>query len=259
MKQYIAIILSAIIVATVTVLMVGSAATATIFEDPLTDTGQRKVWVCKYVGTPGASERLQTGQNPINVSRNSIKVPVVLGAVFPDAHGRSIVIGFGTSWGQRNEPSIEDCPPPPPPPPPCVNCTPPIIPPPPIIDGPDIFYPRAKVQVCGDPRLLITISNKHSTVPLRAVFRYEAANGGERRIVVRVKPGQVKVLAPRWVVGESTLTYVYRGPQGQGIIGTYDLPPATGWGKSFNPEWSDGPLYTCPNSLRQAKRIARRN
>ena len=32
-----------------------------------------KVFVCKYVGTPGSGERLQTGDNPINPSINSIK------------------------------------------------------------------------------------------------------------------------------------------------------------------------------------------
>src|SRR4029078_2879368 len=31
-----------------------------------------KVFVCKYVGTPGADERLQTGDNPISVSVNAI-------------------------------------------------------------------------------------------------------------------------------------------------------------------------------------------
>ncbi len=56
-----------------------------------------KVYVCKFVGTPGVNERLQTGQNPIEVSANSIKsnrLPVTIGMEFPDRHGFSIVVGI---------------------------------------------------------------------------------------------------------------------------------------------------------------------
>ncbi|MDQ3379929.1 MAG: hypothetical protein M3546_06360, partial [Actinomycetota bacterium] len=72
-----------------------------------------KVFVCKYVGTPGVDERLQTGNNPISVSVNAIPVhPVVIGSEFADAHGRSIVIAFDTrtGGGQGGEPSVDDCP-----------------------------------------------------------------------------------------------------------------------------------------------------
>lgn len=58
----------------------------------------KKVLVCKYVGTPGVNERLQTGQNPIEVAVNSIdpKNPekVVPGYEFPDKHGRSVVVAI---------------------------------------------------------------------------------------------------------------------------------------------------------------------
>jgi len=67
-----------------------------------------KVFVCKYVGTPGVDERLQTGNNPISVSVNAIPVhPVVIGSEFADAHGRSIVIAFDVG---QPEPDVSACP-----------------------------------------------------------------------------------------------------------------------------------------------------
>lgn len=69
-----------------------------------------KYFVCKYVGTPGVDETLQTGQNPISVSENAIKVqPVVVGAFFADDQGQSYVLAKDT--GQA-EPSVSQCPPP---------------------------------------------------------------------------------------------------------------------------------------------------
>ena len=68
-----------------------------------------KVYVCKYVGTPGIDERLQTGQNPIQVSVNTIPEPVVIGSYFPDKQGRSYVLGFVPMYP---EPTRENCPPP---------------------------------------------------------------------------------------------------------------------------------------------------
>jgi hypothetical protein len=67
----------------------------------------RKVYVCKYVGTPGVDERLQTGQNPINPSVNSINVdPVVVGSTFSDAQGYSVVIAFDEG---QTSPTAADC------------------------------------------------------------------------------------------------------------------------------------------------------
>ena len=69
-----------------------------------------KVFVCKYVGTPGVDEELQTGQNPISVSVNAIPLDdVEVGSEFADEQGRSLVIAFDTG---QDEPSAEDCPPP---------------------------------------------------------------------------------------------------------------------------------------------------
>ncbi|GAA6525966.1 hypothetical protein [Intrasporangium sp. DVR] len=81
------------------------------------DEHNQWVYVCKYVGKPGVDERLQTGQNPILVSVNSVAEPIVVGAPFNDAQGRSVVIGFGEpGGGQAGEPAPE-CPPVLPPPP----------------------------------------------------------------------------------------------------------------------------------------------
>ena len=76
----------------------------TVMADP-----QGKVYVCKYVGKPGVDERLQAGQNPIEVSINTIPEPVVIGSYFPDAQGRSYVLGFVP---MVPEPTRADCPPP---------------------------------------------------------------------------------------------------------------------------------------------------
>jgi len=78
--------------------------------DPLNNN---KYFVCKYVGTPGVNETLQTGQNPIDVSGNAIgETPVVVGSFFNDQQGRSYVLAQDT--GQPTPPA-SDCPPPTPP------------------------------------------------------------------------------------------------------------------------------------------------
>ena len=46
-----------------------------------------KDYVCKYVGTPGVNERLQSGNNPIWVATD-----FPAGTLFNDAHGRSFVL-----------------------------------------------------------------------------------------------------------------------------------------------------------------------
>ncbi|MET0766436.1 MAG: hypothetical protein ABWY50_02210, partial [Aeromicrobium sp.] len=69
-----------------------------------------KVYVCKYVGTPGAGEVLQTGQNPIEVDSHALEGDGFSGAFpfeFSDAHGRSVAIG----WSGKGYPElgIESC------------------------------------------------------------------------------------------------------------------------------------------------------
>jgi hypothetical protein len=65
-----------------------------------------KVFVCKYVGTPGVNERLKLGKNPISVSVKSTGGTAV-GSSFNDKQGRSFVLGVDD--GIFN-PTREDCP-----------------------------------------------------------------------------------------------------------------------------------------------------
>jgi hypothetical protein len=73
----------------------------------------KRVYVCKYVGTPGVDERLKTGNDGlIEVSVNAIDNNswdgVTVPAWFSDAHDRSYVLGFVIA-GQP-APSITQCP-----------------------------------------------------------------------------------------------------------------------------------------------------
>lgn len=114
----------------------------------------KKVIVCKYVGTPGVDETLQTGNNPISVSENAI--PGFTGSFpysFADGQGRSVAIRYaannqdGGSLSEcevpnnpphdecplidGNQPEGTDCTPEEPP---CtVNCEPP-----PVVDDPPV-------------------------------------------------------------------------------------------------------------------------
>jgi hypothetical protein len=68
--------------------------------------GEHKVVVCKYVGTPGVDETLQTGDNPLLVDYHS--VPGFTGTfpyAFADAQGQSIAIRWSFTDG-----SISECP-----------------------------------------------------------------------------------------------------------------------------------------------------
>jgi hypothetical protein len=71
-----------------------------------TTVAGRKVFVCKYEGTPGVDERLQTGNNPISVDYKSGREP---GGFFNDAQGRSYVLEYDTG---QDEPGVSECPPP---------------------------------------------------------------------------------------------------------------------------------------------------
>ncbi|HWT39718.1 MAG TPA: hypothetical protein VN081_00335, partial [Dongiaceae bacterium] len=89
----------------VMVVVVGTVMSTAHAGDP------DKVYVCKYVGTPHVDERLQTGQNPIEVSVNAIQQNEWNGQVpgwFSDAHDRSYVLGYVVK-GQP-EPSVSECP-----------------------------------------------------------------------------------------------------------------------------------------------------
>lgn len=90
-----ALVLFAIISLLLTTLAIAGPALAT--HDP-------KVFVCKFTGTPGVNEVLQTGDNPTNPNANSIPAykagtitdETLVGASFSDEQGRSVVIAIGT-------------------------------------------------------------------------------------------------------------------------------------------------------------------
>lgn len=79
-------------------LLGGTAAAAFAAPTPTvvpTAGPKDKVYVCKFVGKPGVDERLQTGQNPIEVSVNAIPVkPVTIGSKFADRQSHSVVVGI---------------------------------------------------------------------------------------------------------------------------------------------------------------------
>jgi hypothetical protein len=80
----------------------------TTFTVASNNTQVHKAFVCKYVGTPGVNERLQTGQNPIDVDTHAIaESPVVVGSYFNDAQGRSYVLALDTG---QPDPSVSSCP-----------------------------------------------------------------------------------------------------------------------------------------------------
>jgi hypothetical protein len=74
-----------------------------------------KVFVCKYVGTPGVNERLKAGQNPISVDLHAIDeyrtfdgdIDSLVGGHFADAQGRSFVIAVDRG---QPEPPVTVCP-----------------------------------------------------------------------------------------------------------------------------------------------------
>ncbi|NMM22925.1 MAG: hypothetical protein HHJ11_05415 [Phycicoccus sp.] len=83
--------------------LAGGIPTATATQPDPT----HKDYVCKYVGTPGVSERLQTGNNPIWVDTAATEPGLVTG-LFNDAH-RSFVIVADT-LKLDPEPGIDQCP-----------------------------------------------------------------------------------------------------------------------------------------------------
>jgi len=111
--------------------------------------------------------------------------------------------------------------------------------PPPTITVPEP-EPAVRVRSCGDPRLLVTLSNRgEGTIVYRIVVTTQ--NRGRVVLTRRVGPDQTKVLAPMWYRGGSRVVIradgdvVYRG-----------RPQTRGWSKGV-----------CPVSLKAAQREAR--
>ena len=89
---------------------------ATLAASDVSDASSpHKVFVCKYVGTPGVNERLKAGQNPISVDIHSIDeyktfegdIDTLVGAHFADAQGRSFVLAVDRG---QPVPPVSDCP-----------------------------------------------------------------------------------------------------------------------------------------------------
>lgn len=86
------------------------------------DDAGLKVWVCKYVGTPGVDETLKPGNDGlVDVSVNSLSGYSGVGSYFNDAQGRSFAIGpehyandnpgpAGTCPGGDTPPPTDVCP-----------------------------------------------------------------------------------------------------------------------------------------------------
>lgn len=97
----------------IAVLTMGAIALPSVASASKKDEDKvHKSYVCKYVGTPGVDERLQTGQNPIWVDNSALTGKdddVKVGDTFSDKHGKSVVIVANT--GKLNpEPDIDKCP-----------------------------------------------------------------------------------------------------------------------------------------------------
>lgn len=103
-----------------------------------------------------------------------------------------------------------DQPPPPPPPPP-------------------VFAPDASFIVCGDPRLLLTLDNGESTVPVTFNVTFTNASGARRYVTKWVDAGETDRLL-RHVKGRS---YLHVGAQrglANEILIAGRLPRTTPWG-----------------------------
>jgi hypothetical protein len=82
---------------------------------PVAADNDGKVFVCKYVSTPGEGEVLQEGGNPISVSVNAIPIfdkdtmtaEDLVGQSFNDQQGRSYVLAVDVG---QEEPSRDECP-----------------------------------------------------------------------------------------------------------------------------------------------------
>jgi hypothetical protein len=100
--------------------------------------------------------------------------------------------------------------------------------------------PRVSVRSCGDPRLLVTLSN-YGTGTIRYTITVTTQNKGRVTLVRRVGPNSTKVLAPVWYKGGTKVVI-----RANGKVIVKRSYKTRGWGKG-----------SCPASLRAARADAR--
>ena len=147
-----------------------------------------KYFVCKYVGTPGENERLQTGSNPISVSENALPDGFTVGGYFADSQGRSYVLALDdTAPGPAGDPDASACPPGDP-----IDETPVQVP-----VTPALFT----APTCEAPGTLVGVDTES--------YQWVASGPADAKVLTATKIGNV------------TLT-------GQTVFGPYDLTQLTG-------------------------------
>ena len=196
---------------------------------PATAEPLGKVYVCKYVGTPGVSERLQTGQNPIEVSINAIKDYNGVGSYFNDAHGEKFLQASrlrclrSQSQQQATAPatfhqSFHQSKPPVTPVPPKTPVAPNL---PRDTGGGAQAAPQASfIGPCGDPRIKAVFDNSDSiNAPVTFIWSYVRGKDNQRWWGSKtVAPGKVFTTKWHWVRGYTlaTIEAVGIGP----LVGT---------------------------------------
>jgi hypothetical protein len=155
------------VLATVTgLVLLGAGITTAIGTASAVPTpGPHKVFVCKYVGQPGVDERLQTGQNPIDVSVNAIQGPVAVGSSFKDAQGRSLVLAFDTG---QPDPNVSQCPAPERPTQPTPKVTPSVTPKvtPSVTPSASVLGTSASTTASATTPASVLAANAQATQPL---------------------------------------------------------------------------------------------
>ena len=170
-------------------------------------SGEGKVFVCKYVGTPGVDERLQTGDNPISVSVNAIPAGASIGAYFADKQGRSFVLAFDTG---QDEPDVSECPQPEVPPTDACpniegnqthipdgmvkdehgNCVTPTSPPPPTVKSDEFM----DVRVIKEATPQVGLVNGQAEITYTVLVRNDGPNQAHNVVVTDAAPGGVTFL-----------------------------------------------------------------
>jgi hypothetical protein len=122
------------------------------------------------------------------------------------------------------------------------------VPPPPPPPKDKNYDPQARVRVCGDPRLLVTLNNRRSDGEVVYRLAFTSAKTGEKRVQwYRIPAGGYDILWPKWIIGKSWVNLTAVDEDGtKYILYRSNAPKATPWGQGY-----------CPAGLQQAKNIAK--